>query len=223
MTIATIQIRNLKPYNVSLDLKIDEDRTIRESLAPVGDTAGRDRVNVGDKATIDELNLNEGLRVLLDHVNPATGAADPIVALTMARGSADLPGAVDEVADADGLGGMQVLVKDFVDAGGAADHDTVLKAAMPYAARIVDSMVYLATNDAACTKGVLMDALAGAGTELSVDYDLTAVAGLQRHDGTYTAATDGTMPVIAAGAPLTFFRETSDASVGKVVVVLQRL
>jgi len=217
VTDKAITIQNELSTPLSLDVKLDSDRVIRANLKPKGYAGGGDSVDVGEVATLDELNRDPVIRACLD-------ASTPKISITVTPTTTDqIPSPPDFVSDTEGMGGLTVMSKAFVNAGGAADHDTVLKAAMPFAAKVLDSMVYLQTNDAACTKGVLQDALAGAGTELSVDYDITAAAGLQRHDGTYTAATDGTVPTIAKGAPLTFFRAGSDASVGTVVVVLQRL
>lgn len=209
MTNAAITIQNETTNNLSLDIKLNEDDSIRELLLPLGDVRGGDSIEVGDRTTLDELNRNPQMRALLD-------ATPPKVSINVVAGTRDVPGsdAASAAASSLGLGGLEV--GNFRSTPADTD-DHLLVPAMPFSAAILDVQVEVDTAEA--TVWALYDAAAGGGNRLSDDLSVAATARVR------DAGSDlvGVVPTIAKGDPLYLNKGAAATATGNVIVTFQRL
>lgn len=215
MTSASVFITNLKPTPRSLDIKLSEDRVIRVRLAPAGTIGGTDTFDAGGFATLDELNRNPQMRVLLDNLDTG-GNPDPLVSVSVARGTNDIPGSDSATAapDAEGLGGLEIGNFRSLNTDGT---DHVVVASMPFAAAILD--IQLMVDTAEATTWTLRDAIAGGGNALSQALS-TAATGRVRDDGT---GTSGAVPTVSKGDPLVINKAAAASATGNLIVTFQRL
>lgn len=207
MANAAIQITNLTVNPLSLDAKISEDFSIRALLAPAGDVLGKDVIDVGDGATLGELNKNDQIQRLLS-TTPAS------IRINVAAGDTDVVGSESNlaVAPADNLSGSK-LIFDFDVANGL---DQPLIAAMPFNAEVIGAEVIVTTVDATET-ATFHDAAAAGGAALSMAFPLDTAAHL------YDDGSAG-IEVLSVGDPVYVnLSAGSDTFVGKVILHLNRL
>jgi len=126
---------------LTLDIKLDEDRAIRDNV-PVGGT-----VNVGDVTTLDELLLNPQMRELLD-ANPAKA--------TVLAGTVQAQEATVAVA--------------YVDGGASAADDTLITAGLEYDALLLEATLWNATA-ASGGVATVRDAAAAGGNALTIGFN----------------------------------------------------
>jgi len=126
---------------LTLDIKLDEDRAIRDNV-PVGGT-----VNVGDVTTLDELLLNPQMRELLD-ANPAKA--------TVLAGTVQAQEATVAVA--------------YVDGGASAADDTLITAGLAYDALLLEATLWNATA-ASGGVATVRDAAAAGGNALTIGFN----------------------------------------------------
>jgi len=210
MANAVLQINNETTGALSLDIRFDKfsDRVIRSKLNARGTTGAS--VDVGDITTLEELNRNPQFRSLWDANK---------VSLTVNRGSSDVPGAIDQVADSVGMGGIITCAFPYAAAGAGARDITLYSANFPFAAKIIDYQVMVSTSGVGAIQ--LRDATDGAGNTLSQGLS-QAVAGRVRDDGTGQTAGSGVVPTLAKGGTLVA-REAVGTTAGTIIVTFQRL
>ena len=215
MTNAALNIQNELFTPLSLDIKINEDLTIRELLKPKGAIGGGDAVDVSSKATLDELNKNAQIQALLS-------ASTPKISLNVVTGTTVIPGSDlgTVVPSVEGLGGTIDFSAAWAAGAAAGSEDRVLIAAMPFAAKILDVTMHLSTLGTSAATGQLRDAIAGGGNVLSDAFDCDAALGTLRDAGSALA---GVVPTIAKGDPLVLRLDTNSDSAGEISCKLQRL
>jgi hypothetical protein len=212
MSNGTLQIQNELAGPLSLDIRLDKygQKVIRTKLAGKGQTG--DSVDVGDVATLDDLNANPEFQALYSAGSISTAVA---------TGTSVVPGSdmSTAVPNAEGLGGAEWLAVQSAPADGT-DHNIV--ASMPWPALVLDSQFMLATPEGGVDTWTLYDAAAAGGNTLSQAFDANAVAGRQRDDGTGGAAA-GTPPALAKGDPIYVNKSAGTTSVGTIMILLQRI
>lgn len=202
MTNAAVQINNLTTSFLSLDAEIAPRRNIRSRLAPIGQTGAS--VDVGDIASLSELNTNAQIAALL-------GSSPPKISITVARGTTDVPGAdVTSVIDTSGMGAAnpRLIVTILAGAGGARDV-SIYTANFPFAARLVDQQIMV--NTAIAGTVTLRDAVAGGGNALSAA-NSTAAAVRVRDPGTGQTAGAGVVVTLAKNSSLVARMTAGDAA-----------
>jgi len=207
MANAAVQISNLTTNPLSLDAKISEDYSIRALLAPLGDVLGKDSVDVGDGATLGELNKNAEIQRLLSTVPPS-------IRINVAAGDTDVVGSESNLAvgNTEGLAGSRLVV-DF-DASVALD--VLVVASMPYAAEVIGAEIIITTLDVGQV-AEFNDAAAAAGTTLSDSFSLTTA--IHRYDQGSAG-----IPVLAVGDSVYLNLDAgSDSAAGKAILHLNRL
>lgn len=136
----------------------------------------------------------------------------PVVSVGGAVSDAVAPSMVD-VADASGMGVLLVDVQALPVGGGGADDVTLYNATFPFAARIVDVIMDVATAGAGGSTVTLRTAAAGAGSALSSALS-SAAQGTVRN-------TVNTMPTVAAGDSI-FARRTDSTMVGTIAIYFEK-
>jgi hypothetical protein len=213
MSNATLQINNETSGPLSLDVRLGKfsDRVIRANLAAkgTGTTARPEYVDVGDITTVEELNTRAEIQSLL-----SSGK----VSISVARGTTDIAGAVDFIADSVGLGSTITRAYPYA-AAGAGARDITLSTNFPFAANILDYMVMVSTAGAGTI--TLRSATAGGGNALSQALTQAAL-GRVRDNGTGQTAGDGVVTTIAKGGTLVA-RESLGTTAGTIIVTFQRI
>jgi len=198
MANGTVQINNLSSGVLSLDIKLSEDKVIREKLAIGGS------YDCGDLTSVEELNANPDYRRYKD-----AGQVD----LTLVRGDDELGLGLLGAA---GKFGAPLRISAAIANGAGGAGDDTLVASMPFAAKILDYQILV--DDAEAATWTLRDALAGGGNALS-DNLSSASAGRVRDAG---AALAGVVPTIAKGSPLVLRRSENGSNAGTVIVDIER-
>jgi hypothetical protein len=212
MSNATLQIQNELAGPLTLDIRLDKygSKVIRTRLAGKGQTG--DSVDVGDVATLDDLNANPEFQALFSAGSIST---------SLVAGDSDVPGcdANTAVPTAEGLGGTEWIAAASAPADGT---DHLIIASMPYAALVLDSQFMLGTPEGGADTWTLYDAAAAGGNTLSQAFNANAAAGRQRDDGTGGAAAGVPQP-LAKGDPVYINKSAGTTSVGTIMILLQRI
>lgn len=202
MSNAAITIQNELTTRQSIDVKIDDRRQIRASLAPKGTTGSS--IDVGDVADLSELNRAADFRKLLD-ASPAR------VSVSITPGTNDILGSdVGAVIDSKGMSSASPELTAVILASTSGARDVVIyTSAFPFAAKLLDAQLMVST----AVSGTLTvrDAAAGAGNALSQALSTTS-AGRVRDNGTGQTAGSGVMPTIAKGSSLVLRMTAGDAA-----------
>lgn len=148
-----INITNLTTANLVLDLNFgDRRRRIRRELA------AQESFDIGDLATLDELNREPTIRRLVAAGNLRVQAA---------RESGDLPGANDFLFLAGQPYDETVIEVSFAAAATGAADDVTVVSSLPFSAELVGAELISTEPGLAGATGVLRSATGGAGSALS--------------------------------------------------------
>lgn len=186
-------IDNLTANTLAVDLTIDKmaGRVVRATLGPAGTATAS--VDVGDNATLDELNLQPQIITWL-------GAG--IIRLRVIQGSGSVLGAdITTSISAGGVVDGAIFVRTTFAAGGAGARDVTMLSSMPFAGDLMDSQLLISTAGAGGSTANMRTALAGAGAQLTQAMS-TAAAGRVRDNGTGQTAGAGVLPSVPRLSPL---------------------
>ena len=214
MSGASILLTNLTATTLSVDTRFGKfsDKVLRVSLSPAG--TPKSSYDVGAIASLAALNANAQIRQLLD-------STPPKVTLSVVRGTADIPGAIDAVADSIGeAAAFRRVYAVAAGAGGAADDVPLYVGSFPFAAQICDAQFMCSTAVATSTVQ-LRDAISGGGAGHSMQFN-TSTTGRKRDDGTGVAPSAGTVTTVAKNGSLYLHRSDSGIA-GTIIIDYQRL
>jgi hypothetical protein len=205
-------IDNLTANTLAIDLTIDKtsNRIIRAQLGPAGTATAS--VDVGDAATLDELNLQPQIITWL-------GAG--IIRLRVIQGPGSILGAdISTTISAGGIADGSIFVRTTFAAGGAGARDVTMLSSMPFAGDLMDSQLMIQTAGGGGSTANMRTALAGAGAQLTQAMS-TAAAGRVRDNGTGQTAGSGVLPSVARGSPLVL-RMTDGTAAGTAIAQFLR-
>lgn len=211
-TAGLIWIDNLTAGTLSIDIAIDKtsNRVIRATLGPAGTPTAS--VDVGDAATLDELNLQPQI---------LSWIAAGIIRIRVVQGSRSLLGAdITTSISAAGTTASLIHVITTFAAGSAGARDVTMLSSLPFAGRLVDSGLMISTAGAGGSTGQLRDATGGTGNTLSQAMS-TAATGRVRDNGTGQTAGAGVLPTCARGSAL-ILRLTDGTVVGTAIAQFAR-
>lgn len=215
MSNSAVVIQNQTTGNLALDIRLGKfsDRVIRTNLAPkgLGTHAHPENIDVGDITTLEELNTRPEIQALL-------AFSPPRISISVTKG-VDIPGSLDSVADAQGLGGVITEAFPFAAAGAGARDLTLYNASFPFAALLVDAQIMVSTAGAGTL--TVRDAAAGGGNALTAALS-EAATGRVRDPGTGQTAGAGVLPVLAKGSSI-IARESLGTTAGTIILSYQRL
>lgn len=196
----TLTITNTSGGSLSLDYTFDERRSIRALLPKDG------TFDASNAATLDELHRNAQFSADL--------AAGRVSLTVDADDSSPLPDAPSDVLDSDnGLFQPYTFELAFAaGAGGAADDVTLLED-VPFACKVVDAFVKVATGNGTDTL-TLRDTAGGGGTALSSAMNMGGSDTLSR-------SALGSSPALAAGDTI-YGRRSDSAIAGTVYLTVVR-
>lgn len=190
-----LNIVNTSGNRLAIDAKLGFKKPIKHVLATGAS------VDVGDVATLDELNQNPEIRALVTAGNIRIDVVAEADDLTTEGG----------VPDDLGIGMTHKIVITVPVGGGGAGDDTII-ASMPWPAILVSAAMVVET--AAAGSLTLRDTVGGAGTALS-DAMSTASTGLVESTGI------NPLPALSRGDLITA-RHTDNTTLQEVIVELMR-